>query len=129
MWVRVIENAHQYIRIEYSAKEHVLAAVVASNITAIPLFVEHEMEGSFKCLSALEPGQKARVIGISTVCRAPERRRMFDLGILPGTIVKVEMESPSGDPTAYRIRGTLIAMRKEQAEMIQVGPLENGVAP
>ena len=54
---------------------------------------------------------------------------MFSLGILPGTIAKVETESPSGDPTAYRIRGNLIAMRKEQAEMIQVGPLENGVAP
>ena len=45
---------------------------------------------------------------------------MLDLGILPGTVIKAEMISPSGDPTAYRVRGALIGLRKEQAEMIQI---------
>jgi Fe2+ transport system protein FeoA len=45
---------------------------------------------------------------------------MMDLGILPGTTIEVEMASPSGDPTAYKIRGALIALRKEQAQLIQV---------
>jgi Fe2+ transport system protein FeoA len=44
----------------------------------------------------------------------------MDLGILPGTSVVAEMRSPGGDPTAYRIRGALIALRREQAELIQV---------
>jgi Fe2+ transport system protein FeoA len=45
---------------------------------------------------------------------------MMDLGILPGTTIEVEMTSPSGDPTAYKVRGALIALRKEQAQLIQV---------
>lgn len=49
----------------------------------------------------------------------------MDLGILPGTTIEVEMTSPSGDPTAYKVRGALIALRKEQARMIRVeNPLQ-----
>ncbi len=44
----------------------------------------------------------------------------MDLGIVPGTQVTVEMHSPSGDPTAYRIRDTIIALRKEQAQHIRI---------
>ena len=44
----------------------------------------------------------------------------MDLGVLPGTVIVAEMRSPNGDPTAYRIRDALIALRAEQAEMIRV---------
>jgi Fe2+ transport system protein FeoA len=44
----------------------------------------------------------------------------MDLGILPGTIIKAEMRSPGGDPTAYLIRQSLIGLRKEQANLIQI---------
>ena len=39
----------------------------------------------------------------------------MDLGILPGTVIRAEMRSPGGDPTAYRIRGALIALRADPA--------------
>jgi Fe2+ transport system protein FeoA len=45
---------------------------------------------------------------------------MLDLGIVPGTVVEPEMSSPGGDPIAYRVRGTLIALRREQADLIRV---------
>jgi Fe2+ transport system protein FeoA len=45
---------------------------------------------------------------------------MLDLGLVPGTVVKAEMTSPGGDPTAYRIRGAMIALRREQADQIHV---------
>ena len=44
----------------------------------------------------------------------------MDHGVLPGTIIEVEMRSPSGDPTAYRIRGGIIALREEQASHIRL---------
>ena len=47
----------------------------------------------------------------------------MDLGILPGTVIEMEMTSPSGDPTAYRVRGAAIALRKEQAGQIRVEKL------
>ena len=53
-----------------------------------------------------------------------ERRRMLDLGILPGTEIEVVMKSPMGDPTAYRIRDAVIALRKEQAELIRINRTE-----
>lgn len=49
-----------------------------------------------------------------------ERRRMLDLGIVPNTKIEVLYKSPTGDPTAYFIRGTVIAFRNEDAEKIHV---------
>lgn len=51
------------------------------------------------------------------------RRRMMDLGIIPGTAVECVRKGPSGDPTAYTVRGTTIALRKEDAERIHVYPI------
>jgi Fe2+ transport system protein FeoA len=45
---------------------------------------------------------------------------MMDLGILPGAAIEVALENPLGDPTAYRVRGAVIALRREQARQIQV---------
>jgi Fe2+ transport system protein FeoA len=38
--------------------------------------------------------------------------------------VEAEMVSPMGDPTAYRVRGAVIALRKEQASLVYVAPIE-----
>lgn len=48
------------------------------------------------------------------------RRRMLDLGFIAGTIVESLRKSPSGDPTAYEIRGAVIALRSEEASGIIV---------
>ena len=71
-------------------------------------------------LSDLKPGQQAEVINISENCQGAERRRFMDLGILPGTLITAEMRSPSGDPTAYIIRDAMIALRREQAQLINI---------
>lgn len=48
------------------------------------------------------------------------RRRLLDLGLISGTEVKALAKSPSGDPIAYLIRGTVIALRCEDASKILV---------
>ncbi|HSH36614.1 FeoA family protein, partial [Schnuerera sp.] len=48
------------------------------------------------------------------------RRRMLDLGLIHGTNVKSLIQSPTGDPTAYEIRGATIALRSEEASQIFV---------
>jgi Fe2+ transport system protein FeoA len=50
----------------------------------------------------------------------------MDLGILPGTVIAAELVSPGGDPVAYRVRGTLLALRREQAEHILINRVGNG---
>ncbi len=71
-------------------------------------------------LSSLKPGELGKIVSILPECAGPERRRFMDLGIVPGTIVSAEFNSPGGDPTAYSIRHSLIGLRKEQADYIMI---------
>jgi DtxR family Mn-dependent transcriptional regulator len=124
MILEVDEISADRIRFWAGDQEHVLAPIVAANISVIPLQEngpEEEIEGV--ALDTLQPGEKGRVSGISSQIRGVERRRLFDLGIIPGTVINVELVNPSGDPTAYRIRGTVIALRNAQARLIKVEPI------
>lgn len=64
--------------------------------------------------------RSGRGVVTSIDARGAERRRLMDLGVLPGAEVVVEGTSPLGDPTAYRVRGTVIALRRAQARGIHV---------
>ncbi len=73
-------------------------------------------------LSDLIPGQKAFIRNLSEDCQGVERQRLMDMGFVPGSLVEVEVSSPFHDPTAYRIKGGLIALRKIQASKINISP-------
>lgn len=51
------------------------------------------------------------------------RRRILDLGIIPGTKVQCIRKSPAGDPIAFRVRDTIIALRSDDASLIKVYPM------
>lgn len=53
-------------------------------------------------------------------CNGNIRRRLLDLGLVRGTKITPVFKSPSGDPTAYEIRKTLIALRKEDSSLIEL---------
>ena len=53
-----------------------------------------------------------------------ERRRLMDLGLLPGIEVRADMTSPLGDPTAYLICGSLIVLRRSQARGVHIEPAQ-----
>ena len=53
-------------------------------------------------------------------CSGVLRERMLALGLTKGTKIEVIRKGPSGDPTVYYIRGTMIALRKEEASLITV---------
>lgn len=120
MRVRVLEASPERIRFEAEAEEQVLAPVLASNLSVVELSRQEEMPGPFARLSSLEPGERATVVAISSFLRPPERRRLLDLGLVPGTEVRAEIRSPAGDPTGYSIRGATIALRREQADQVQI---------
>ena len=48
------------------------------------------------------------------------KRRLLDLGFYQGTPIKKVLVSPKGDPIAYRVRGTTIALRNNDAQYIEV---------
>ncbi len=119
--VRMIESSPKRIRFWAGGDEHLLAPIVAANISVFPLPEEQPVEDAEgEPLSSLKLGEVAQVLNISPRTRGVERRRLMDLGVLPGTEVEVEMFSPSGNPIAYRIRGAVIALRDTQAENIRI---------
>ncbi|HLM60936.1 MAG TPA: FeoA family protein [Pyrinomonadaceae bacterium] len=69
-------------------------------------------------LDMLGTGRAATVKKINN--QSTERRRLLDLGILPGTRIENVMPSPLGDPIAYRVRSSVIALRREQARLIEI---------
>ncbi len=48
------------------------------------------------------------------------KKRLFDLGLVTGTEIQAILQSPTGNPIAYSIRGALIALRKEDTAQIYV---------
>ena len=51
-------------------------------------------------------------------CEGNIRRRLLDLGLVKGTNIPPVLISPSKDPRAFEVRGTIIAIRKEDAKNI-----------
>ncbi|MEA3335131.1 MAG: metal-dependent transcriptional regulator [Chloroflexota bacterium] len=123
----ITEISPRRIRFWANGEEHVLAPLLAGNISVVPLV--HEARASDlpadrgQTMAILELGERGEVTALSPRIRGAERRRLMDLGLLPGTIVTAELRSPGGDPTAYRIRDALIALREDQAEQISVNRL------
>ncbi len=48
------------------------------------------------------------------------RRRLQDLGLIPGTKVTCTQKSPSGSPMAFMVRDTVYALRNEDSDLIEV---------
>ena len=58
---------------------------------------------------------------ISTLnCNGNLRRRLLDLGFINGTNIKAVLKSPIGNPIAYEVRGSTIALRKEDSKFITI---------
>ena len=69
-------------------------------------------------LNELPVGSRAKVAAITL--SGGMRRRLIDMGLIEGTTVECVGKSPLGDPKAYLIRGTVIALRAEDASKVSV---------
>ena len=66
----------------------------------------------------LAPGGVGRVAGLET--EGAMRRRLLELGLVAGTRVRCLGRSPLGDPSAYEIRGAVIALRDRDSAGVLV---------
>lgn len=124
MQIRVIDKSPERIQFIAEGEEIKLAPVVAANISAMQLPKDYEVLGPYETLTALKLGERGVVLGISKNCRGMQRRRLMDLGIVPGTEITAELRSASGNPTAYNIRGAMIALRNEHAHLVHISRKE-----
>jgi ferrous iron transport protein A len=69
-------------------------------------------------LAKLAPGHRGRITAVGAV--GPMRRRLMDMGVLPGVEVEVQKVAPLGDPIEVRIRSYSLSLRKSEAEGIAV---------
>ncbi len=69
-------------------------------------------------MSSLSIGEQGRIIAVTN--RGAIRRRLMDIGFTEGTRVECLGKSPLGDPTAFAVKGAVIALRREDAAGIYV---------
>jgi len=69
-------------------------------------------------LSNLPVGSEARVVSVNATNGIA--RRIMEMGVVPGVTVSVIKAAPFGDPIEVRVRGYSLAMRKTEADAIEV---------
>ena len=72
-------------------------------------------------LANLSIGDTAKVTNILGETAAT--KRLMEMGVVPGVTVRVVKSAPFGDPIEIRVRGYSLAMRKNEAETIEVQSL------
>ncbi len=115
--VEVLEADERGLHLRLDDHEFWIAPVVAAHIHVGPGRPGRRR----KTLASLQQGEWGRVVELD--CQGFARRRFMDLGLVPGTRVKAAMHAAFGEPTAYLVRGTLLALRREQAQRILVESL------
>lgn len=69
-------------------------------------------------LNKLPLNATAKILDIN--CSSNIKRRLLDLGFIKNTNITPILKSPSGDPVAFEIRGTIIGIRKEETQLITI---------
>lgn len=69
-------------------------------------------------LAKLKPGESGRITAIGAI--GPLKRRLMDMGVLVGEIVKVVKVAPLGDPLEITVKSYQLSLRRQEAEGIAV---------
>jgi Fe2+ transport system protein FeoA/Mn-dependent DtxR family transcriptional regulator len=113
--VEVLEREPDLLRLRLDGKVVPLAAAAARHVSVVPV------PALPVPLGELPVGSRARVAEVRGVGK--HQRRMLDMGFVPGAGVAVIRKAPLGDPIEYRIKGTAVALRREDADTVLVGEL------
>lgn len=118
--IQVVESGGGRIRAVAGGRSVELDALAAGNVTVEVRPGATEDVDEPETLADLEPGETAEVLGLAPTCQGIQRRRLLDLGVVPGTRVTSEFRSTAGDPVAFLVRGALIALRRSQQRWVRV---------
>ena len=96
-----------------------------NKILTATFFAKHERRkvmSEYIKLNELLPGERAEIIYMESI--GSMRRRLFDLGFFEHGLVECVGESPLGDPRAYLIRGSVVALRNKDCGEISVSRIQ-----
>jgi len=124
--VRVIDRSATRIALSDGEHEYRLAPLLAANVhlVAASAAVAAPLPGVIP-LTALPAGTGAEIVALDPAFRGFARRRLLDLGFTPGARIRSELSTFTGDPRAYRLRGTTVALRREQSDRVLVKPADS----
>jgi DtxR family Mn-dependent transcriptional regulator len=121
--ITLLESTPDKMVLMDGENELVIDRAIAANVFLAPIVeAKAKMAGSIM-LYELPNRAIAEVVELDERCQGFTRRRFLDLGLTPGTRIYPELENAFKEPRAYRLRGTLIALRKDQAAHIWVRPI------
>jgi DtxR family Mn-dependent transcriptional regulator len=127
--LRVVDRNADAIVCETVAGRCALPPAFAAHIDVRAAADDEGLSAPPLTLAGLALGAEAEVAGLSVRCTGLGRRRLLDLGFTAGTPVKALLTNVGGAAHAYRIRGTTIALRKEQAEQVLIRPPAASTSP
>lgn len=113
--IEVLEQEHGILRVRLDGNTIPLASAAARHVSVVPAPVLSIPMGE------LPVGSQARVVEIAG--SGKHQRRMLDMGFVPGAEVGTIRKAPLGDPIEYLIKGTAVALRREDADSVRVEEL------
>ncbi len=118
--ITVREQTPERLTLSDGARDYRLSPLEAGNVQVGPAPGTAGEREELGRLSDLRPGDDAEIVRIEPEIRGFTRRRLLDLGLTSKARVTVHLTNAFGDPMAFRVRGTTIALRREEASKIRV---------
>ncbi|MBN1834422.1 MAG: FeoA domain-containing protein [Spirochaetales bacterium] len=113
--VEVLEGGPELIRLRLDDLPVAVAAAAARHVSVFPA------PALPVPLGELPVHSRVRVVEVQG--SGKHQRRMLDMGFVPGAAVSVLRRAPLGDPVEYRVKGTAVSMRREDADTVLVEEL------
>ena len=118
--VTITEKNEKNLAFETDLGDGRLPLNVAAQVHVTPIAESLESRSGLMKLSQLSTGKTAQVVGLAEQCRGLTRRRLLDLGLTPGTPIQAQLANAFQSARGYKVRETLIALRKEQADQVYI---------
>lgn len=119
--IEILELSADTLKLRANGADDELPPLVAEGIS-VEQVPAAETSEDFVPLSTLRLGQTGTIARLT--CHGLTRRRFLDLGMVPGTKITAVMRSALGEPTAYRVRETVLVLRRGQADQVLLQPLD-----
>jgi Fe2+ transport system protein FeoA len=68
-------------------------------------------------LGDLKPGESGKIVNLTS---NNLRKRIIDMGLTSGTVIKIKKLAPLGDPIEILVRGYFLTLRKAEARTIHI---------
>jgi Fe2+ transport system protein FeoA/Mn-dependent DtxR family transcriptional regulator len=116
--LEVVEARGGVLKLQMDGDVVPLASAAARHVYVVPVPVLPVPMGE------LPVGSQARVVEVAG--SGKHQRRMLDMGFVPGAEVTTLRKAPLGNPIEYLIKGTAVALRRQDADTVQVEEAEYG---